>query len=97
MRARIISALCVSAAILTICVAGFLTGCASGHKQFVYVIGVGTNEVFELRAQGDGVLVPLAQPVRKPATQMVRIAALTHKAEIILALIDSPRLQLKEK
>jgi 6-phosphogluconolactonase len=62
MRARIISALCVSAAILTICVAGFLSGCASGHKQFAYVIGVGTNEVFELRVQGDGVLVPLGTP-----------------------------------
>jgi 6-phosphogluconolactonase len=62
MRARIISALCVSAAILTICVTGFLTGCASGHKQFAYVIGVGTNEVFELRAQSNGVLAPLGTP-----------------------------------
>lgn len=62
MRARKFSALYGAIAFLVVNVALFLTGCASGHKQFVYVIGVGTNEVFELRAQGDGVLVPLGTP-----------------------------------
>ena len=60
MRARIISALCGFIAIFAVCVAGFLTGCASGHKEFAYVVGIGTNEVFEFRVQTDGVLTPLA-------------------------------------
>jgi 6-phosphogluconolactonase len=62
MRARIISALCVFIAIFTVCVAGFLTGCASGHKQFAYVVGIGTNEVFEFRVHNDGVLTALGTP-----------------------------------
>ena len=62
MRARIISALCGFIAIFTVCVAGFLTGCASGHKEFAYVVGIGTNEVFEFRVQSDGVLTPLGTP-----------------------------------
>lgn len=60
MRARTISALCV----MTVAVAGaaLLNGCASGHKQFAYVVGQGTNEVFEFRAQSNGTLTPLGQP-----------------------------------
>jgi 6-phosphogluconolactonase len=60
MRARIISALC-AIFILIIGIAGF-SGCASGHKQFAYVIGQGTNEAFEFRVQRDGTLLPLGTP-----------------------------------
>ncbi len=63
MRARTFSALCGVMAGLVVCVAGFLSGCASGHKQFAYVTGQGTNEVFEFRVQGNGTLVPLV-PLR---------------------------------
>jgi 6-phosphogluconolactonase (cycloisomerase 2 family) len=62
MRARTFSALCGIMAGLVVCVAGFLSGCASGHKQFAYVTGQGTNEVFEFRVQGNGTLVPLGTP-----------------------------------
>ena len=44
------------------CAAGFLSGCASGHKQFLYVAGPGTNETFEFRVQPDGSLAPLGTP-----------------------------------
>jgi 6-phosphogluconolactonase len=47
---------------LAVCAAGFLSGCASGHKQFVYVMGQGTNEVFEFRLQPDGSLLSLGTP-----------------------------------
>jgi len=47
---------------LVVCVAGFLSGCASGHKQFAYVTGQGTNEVFEFRVEGNGTLTPLGTP-----------------------------------
>ncbi len=60
MKARTVSALFV---VITLVVAGILvTGCASGHKQFAYVVGVGTNEVFAFRAQRDGTLTPLGAP-----------------------------------
>src|SRR6476661_10740990 len=49
-------------AFLAVCAAGFLSGCASGHKQFVYVAGPGTNETFEFRIQSNGALVPLGTP-----------------------------------
>lgn len=62
MRARTISALCGVIAIFTVCVAGFLTGCASSQNQFAYVVGQGTNEVFEFRVQGNGTLAPLGSP-----------------------------------
>ena len=39
-----------------------LSGCANGHKQFVYVTGQGTNEAFEFRVQNNGALVPLGAP-----------------------------------
>lgn len=60
MRARIISALCVIF-ILSVGIAGF-SGCASGHKQFAYVIGQGTNEAFEFQVGRDGTLTPLGTP-----------------------------------
>jgi 6-phosphogluconolactonase len=62
MRARNFSALCGIMAGLVVCVAGFLSGCASGHKQFAYVTGQGTNEVFEFRVEGNGTLTPLGTP-----------------------------------
>jgi 6-phosphogluconolactonase len=62
MKARTFAALCGVIAIFTVGVAGFLTGCASGHKQFAYVVGLGTNEVFEFREQGNGTLAPLGTP-----------------------------------
>jgi 6-phosphogluconolactonase len=49
-------------AFLAVCAAGFLSGCASGHKQFLYVAGPGTNETFEFRVQSDGSLAPLGTP-----------------------------------
>jgi 6-phosphogluconolactonase len=49
-------------AFLAVCAAGFLSGCASGHKQFEYVAGPGTNETFEVRVQPNGSLVPLGTP-----------------------------------
>jgi len=51
---KMISALALGAALLA--------GCASGHKTFAYVIGSGTNEIFEFRVQGNGSLVALGQP-----------------------------------
>ena len=62
MRARTFSALCGVMAGLVVCVAGFLSGCASGHKEFAYVTGQGTNEVFEFRVQNNGTLAPLGTP-----------------------------------
>jgi 6-phosphogluconolactonase (cycloisomerase 2 family) len=47
---------------LAVCAAGFLSGCANGHKQFVYVAGPGTNEAFEFRVQSNGALAPLGTP-----------------------------------
>jgi 6-phosphogluconolactonase (cycloisomerase 2 family) len=44
-------------------VAGSLvTGCANSHKQFAYVVGQGTNEVFTFQSQRNGALVPLGAP-----------------------------------
>ena len=49
--------------VLAVVAAGILmTGCASGHKQFAYVVGQGTNEVFTFRAGGNGALTPLGAP-----------------------------------
>jgi YVTN family beta-propeller protein len=36
-----------------------VTGCISGGKQFAYVVGPGTNEVFQFRMQANGHLVAL--------------------------------------
>ena len=62
MRARKFSALYGAIAFLVVSVGGFLTGCASGHKQFVYAAGQGTNEAFEFRVQTNGSLLPLSTP-----------------------------------
>lgn len=62
MRARKLKAFYGVIAFLAVCAAGFLSGCASGHKQFLYVTGQGTNEAFEFRVQSDGTLVPLGTP-----------------------------------
>ena len=62
MRARKLKAFYGVIAFLAVCAAGFLSGCASGHKQFVYVTGQGTNEVFEFRVQSNGTIVPLGSP-----------------------------------
>ncbi len=60
MRLRGISAL--YAVIAAVSGAMFLSGCATGHKQFAYVVGQGTNEVFAFRQQGNGALTPLGAP-----------------------------------
>lgn len=61
MRARTTSVLFRT--LLTLALgAALLTGCASGHKTFAYVIGSGTNEIFAFRVQGNGTLAPLGQP-----------------------------------
>ena len=62
MRAGAFKAFYGGIAFIAVCVAGFLSGCASGHKQFVYVAGPGTNETFEFRIQSNGALVPLGTP-----------------------------------
>lgn len=60
MRARTISALF---SVIAVIVAGSLvTGCANSHKQFAYVVGQGTNEVFTFQSQRNGALVPLGAP-----------------------------------
>ncbi len=62
MRARKSKAFYGVIAFLAVCVAVFLNGCASGHNEFVYVTGQGTNEAFQFRVQSDGTLVPLGTP-----------------------------------
>jgi 6-phosphogluconolactonase len=62
MRAGKFKAFYGGLAFLAVCAAGFLSGCASGHKQFVYVAGPGTNETFEFRVQSNGSLAPLGTP-----------------------------------
>ncbi len=42
--------------------AGGLTGCISGGKQFGYVTGPGTNEVFQFQLHANGSLAPLNPP-----------------------------------
>lgn len=54
MRARIFAALCVA-------LMG-LTGCIKGEKNFFYLTGQGTNEVFAFRLHGDGSLTALTTP-----------------------------------
>jgi 6-phosphogluconolactonase (cycloisomerase 2 family) len=62
MRAGAFKAFYGGIAFLAVCAGGFLSGCASGHKQFVYVAGQGTNEAFEFRVQSNGALAPLGTP-----------------------------------
>lgn len=60
MKARNLSALF---AVIAVIVAGMLaTGCASSHKEFAYVVGQGTNEVFAFESTRNGVLTPLGAP-----------------------------------
>ena len=54
MKARIVAALCVA-------LIG-LTGCIKGSKNFLYVTGQGTNEVFGFRIHSDGSLTVLGTP-----------------------------------
>jgi len=54
MKARIFAALCVA-------LMG-LTGCIKGEKDFFYVTGPGTNEVFGFRLHSDGSLTALNSP-----------------------------------
>jgi 6-phosphogluconolactonase len=62
MRARTSSALGGVAAVFAVCITVILSGCASAHKEFAYVVGQGTNEVFEFRLQNNGTLTPLGTP-----------------------------------
>ncbi len=62
MRAGAFRAFYGGIAFLAVCAAGLLSGCASGHKQFLYAAGPGTNEVFEFRVQSNGTLLPLGTP-----------------------------------
>jgi 6-phosphogluconolactonase (cycloisomerase 2 family) len=62
MRVRTISAICGVAGIFAVCVAVFLSGCANSHNQFAYVVGQGTNEVFEFALKTNGTLAPLGTP-----------------------------------
>src|SRR5262245_9641063 len=52
MRAGIVAALCVM-------MAG-LTGCITGGKQFAYVVGPGSNEVFQYQIHANGQLAALS-------------------------------------
>lgn len=54
MKARILAALCVAFI--------GLTGCIKGSKDFIYVTGQGTNEVFGFRIHTDGSLTALGTP-----------------------------------
>jgi 6-phosphogluconolactonase (cycloisomerase 2 family) len=58
-------------------VAALLSGCASGHKQFAYVVGPGTNEVFEFRAERTGTLAPLGTPNFAVGSNPISLAAHT--------------------
>lgn len=60
MRARTISALCM--VMIAAAGAALLNGCAGAHKQFAYVVGQGTNEVFEFQVKSNGTLAALGQP-----------------------------------
>jgi 6-phosphogluconolactonase len=62
MRARAVLALYGVIAFLMAGGAGLLTGCASGHQQFAYVAGQGTNEAFQFKVSGSGALSPLGTP-----------------------------------
>ena len=54
MKGRILSASLLL--LFTMC---GLTGCISGNKQFAYVTGPGTNEVFQFQIHSNGSLTPL--------------------------------------
>ncbi len=77
MRARSFSALFGVIAFLMAGMAAFLSGCASGHKQFAYLVGPGTNEVFEFRAERTGTLAPLGTPNFAVGSNPISLAAHT--------------------
>ena len=77
MRARSFSALFGILAFFMAGMAAFLSGCASGHKQFAYVVGPGTNEVFEFRAERTGTLAPLGTPNFAVGSNPISLAAHT--------------------
>lgn len=85
MRARNISAF--YAVIIAVAVSGVivLAGCASGHKQFAYVVGQGTNEVFTFRVQSDGTLAPLGAPNFPAGSNPVAMAPHTSGAFLYVA------------
>jgi 6-phosphogluconolactonase (cycloisomerase 2 family) len=85
MRARKFSALYGAIAFLVVSVGGFLTGCASGHKQFVYAAGQGTNEAFEFRVQTNGSLLPLSTPNFPVGSNPSAIAPHTSGAFLYIA------------
>jgi 6-phosphogluconolactonase len=85
MRARKFSALYGAIAFLVVGVGGFLTGCASGHKQFVYAAGQGTNEAFEFRVQTNGSLLPLSTPNFPVGSNPSAIAPHTSGAFLYIA------------
>lgn len=66
MRARIFAALCVA-------LIG-LSGCIKGDKNFFYVTGPGTNEVFGFRMHGDGSLTALGSPNFSAGSQPAALA-----------------------
>lgn len=75
MRARTISALYI---VIAMAAASILfTGCASPHKEFAYVVGQGTNEVFQFSAKSDGTLVPLGTPNFPAGSDSVALAVHT--------------------
>jgi 6-phosphogluconolactonase len=49
----------LSASLLLLLIICGLTGCISGNKQFAYVTGPGTNEVFQFQIHSNGSLTPL--------------------------------------
>ncbi len=55
MKARILSA-------LFIIIIGGLTGCIKSNKQFAYVTGPGTNEVFQFQMHSNGSITALSLP-----------------------------------
>ena len=85
MRARKFSALYGAMAFLMVSVSVFLTGCASGHKQFVYAAGQGTNEAFEFREQSNGSLLPLGTPNFPVGSNPSAIAPHTSGAFLYIA------------
>lgn len=77
MRARSFSALFGILAFFMAGMAAVLSGCASGHKQFAYVVGPGTNEVFEFRSERSGTLAPLGTPNFAVGSNPISLAAHT--------------------
>lgn len=49
----------LAASLLLVLMTGGLSGCISGNKQFAYVTGPGTNEVFQFKIHSNGSLTPL--------------------------------------